>query len=106
MNRQNEKSESLLRSVAIDEMKHLFIVSNLINALSCAEDSEKSNIPYLDESQIPTYLPDENHKRKLEGVLQISDKFCPDYRKYFETFFALPYSPEQLLKFIAIELPG
>ena len=27
-------SEKLLRSVAIDEMKHMFIVSNLINSLT------------------------------------------------------------------------
>ena len=54
----DKASEKKLRSVAIDEMKHLFIVSNLLNAVS----EEDNLLPYLDPVYLPSYktgqLPD------------------------------------------------
>lgn len=78
-------------------MKHLFIVSNLLNAVSDGENT----LPYLDQSYLPSYITG-----KLKDVLEVSESFDPKYKKYFESFFIQPCTPDQILKFVCIELPG
>ena len=87
-------------------MKHLFIVSNLLNALALNQDpntiAERINaVPYLDKNYIPSYT-----SGNIQDILQVSADFPEPYRSLLKSFYILPCTEEQLLKFICIELPG
>ena len=85
-------------------MKHLFIVSNLLNALNQDPNTITEQIdavPYLDKNYIPSYT-----SGNIQDILQVSADFPEPYRSLLKSFYILPCTEEQLLKFICIELPG
>ena len=52
----NKKTEKLIRTVVVDEMKHLFIISNALNALHDDELMGYSRaVPYYDLNALPHY---------------------------------------------------
>ena len=53
----DDKTTKLLRSISIDEMKHLFIVSNILNAIQDTNDTNPA-VPYKDPHFIPKYPTD------------------------------------------------
>ena len=74
-------TENLIRSVAIDEMKHLFIVSNLLNAVGKPNAANMEEmikaVPFLDKNYIPSYK-----SGTLTGILKCCDPITPEDEKY------------------------
>jgi hypothetical protein len=82
----------------IDEMKHLFIISNVINAVydSSLFLNDQNAVPYTNLNYIPKY-PLKN--KDLPEILQISGD---DELANFLTFDILPCTADQLLRFATI----
>ena len=78
-------------------MKHLFIVSNVLNAVHDEKlYPNKKAVPFDDPKYIPRYPNKPNY---------IFETTNPKL-KSFLTFDILPCTPEQILKLIVIELPS
>ena len=51
----NKETQDFIRSVSIDEMKHLFIASNVLNAIHDPSLVSGNAVPFDDPTLIPTY---------------------------------------------------
>ena len=93
----NTKTKHLLRSVAIDEMKHLYIVSNALNALHDEKlMGYSAAVPFYDKKFLPKY------PSNPPGIFEAEDEELRNFLHYE----LLPCLPEQLLKFSCLELPA
>lgn len=73
-------------------MKHLFIDSNLLNAIRDKEcEDEKEGPPYLNQQYVPTYPTSPIYAYAANNL---------EVRQFYE-FGIIPYGPELIKKFIA-----
>ena len=94
----HNKTISVLKQIVKDEMKHQFIVSNVLNAVFDEKlEPNKKAVPFKDPKYIPTYpitdLP----------VINVTNN---DSLKNFLKFDIAPCNEDQILRFMCIELPG
>ena len=92
----NKITKNLIREVVKDEMKHLFIVSNILNAVHDEKIYPGKAVPFDDPKFIPRY------PSSPVGVFQAKNPKL----KTFLTYDILPCVPEQMLKLLCIELPS
>ena len=95
----SEEEAAIYRSVVHDEMKHLFIASNLINAIrdpDCEDD--EFGPPYLDNKFVLNY---DGGSQPLR-VYKSDDPYIQD----LYTFDIAPISKQVLKKMIAAEFPS
>ena len=93
---ENKQTHDLIHGVSIDEMKHLFIVSNALNALHDESYNLGKPVPFDQPSCIPTY----------PSPLPLVMDACDLELRMILNFDIKPCNPNQILSFCCLELPG
>ena len=94
----HKNTTNVIRQIVKEEMKHQFIVSNVLNAVFDEKlEPNKKAVPFDDPKYIPTYpitdLP----------VLKVTNN---EKLKNFLKFDIAPCYEDQIVRFMCLELPG